>query len=227
MTTNTPTDRERLIPPTALFRFELPCYPVESIWEPQGPLELNERHRLPEFGLLDGAVPFADVRLGWSTRGLAISLTVRGKQQHPWCRHSRWESSDGMCVWISTRETANIHRANRFCHQFVFLPLGRGPQLDKPVVEHVMIQRATEHPKTLPAGALQIRSARHRDGYSLRAAIPAIALTGFDPDEHRRWGFSYAVMDRELGIQRLALSDEYPVASDPSLWSTLELIKPT
>ena len=70
--------------------------------------------------------------------------------------------------------------------------------------------------------AVQARSGK--DGYVLRAAIPAISLTGFDPDEHRRLGFFYAVTDRELGGQMLALSAEYPAASDPSLWSTLQLV---
>ncbi len=224
MAENPDSTVERLIPPTALFRFEIPCYPIDPVWEPQGSLELDERFRIPDFSQLDGVPSFADLRLGWSPRGLAISLVVGGKQQHPWCRQTRWESSDGLSIWISTRETDHIHRANRFCHQFVFLPCGRGQRLDQPVIDQVMIPRATENAKTLPAGAMHIRSARRKDGYVLRAAIPAISLTGFDPDEHRRLGFFYAVTDRELGGQMLALSAEYPAASDPSLWSTLQLV---
>ena len=91
------------------------------------------------------------------------------------------------------------------------------------MAEHLMIQRATENPKSLPAGALQVRSERRKDGYTIRAAIPAIAMTGFDPIEHRRLGFSFAVMDQELGWHTFALSPEYPIATDPSLWGTLVL----
>ncbi len=214
---------DRLVPPTALFRFEIPCLAIENVWEPTGKCELDERYCIPDFGRLDDHQPFADLRFAWSRKGFAISLIVNGKKQMPWCRHSRLESSDGLTLWLSTRETDNIHRANRFCHQFVLLPCGRGPRLDQPIASHVMIQRATENSKTLPAGALQIRSQRRKDGYAIRAAIPSFALTGFDPDEHRRLGFFFAVLDQELGWQMLALSPEFPVASDPSLWATLQL----
>ncbi len=55
------------------------------------------------------------------------------------------DSSDGLRVWIDTRDTHNIHRASRFCHQFVFLPTGGGPRLDQPVAEQTLINRAREN----------------------------------------------------------------------------------
>jgi hypothetical protein len=36
--------------------------------------------------------------------------------------------------------------------------------------------------------------------------------------------FYYAVTDRELGYQSLTLSDQFPVAEDPSLWGEAALI---
>ena len=62
-----------------------------------------------------GDSPYADLRLGWSEQGIAINVTVRGKQQAPWCRDSRIDESDGVQIWIDTRNTQNIHRAGRFC----------------------------------------------------------------------------------------------------------------
>jgi hypothetical protein len=37
-------------------------------------------------------------------------------------------------------------------------------------------------------------------------------------------GFSYAVMDRELGWQTFTVASEFPFDEDPSLWGTLELV---
>ena len=59
----------------------------------------------------------------------------------------------------------------------------------------------------------------------LQAFIPAAAITGYDPAEHPKLGFSYAVVDRELGWQTLSLGPEFPFVEDPSLWCTLELTK--
>ena len=56
-----------------------------------------------------------------------------------------------------------------------------------------------------PAGRARsncsVRSEIGKDGYLLEAFLPAEALTGFDPQEHPRLGFTYAVLDRELGVQ--------------------------
>ena len=48
--------------------------------------------------------------------------------------------------------------------------------------------------------------------------------TGWDPNEHHHLGFSYIMRDREFGKQSFAIGDEFPVASDPTLWGSLELI---
>ena len=54
--------------------------------------------------------------------------------------------------------------------------------------------------------------------------MPAEALTGFDPQEHPRLGFTYAVMDRELGKQTFNIGAGMPFDEDPGLWATLELV---
>ena len=53
--------------------------------------------------------------------------------------------------------------------------------------------------------------------------IPADCLTGFDPADYPRLGFSYAVVDRELGWQTFSVGPEYPIQEDPTLWGTMEL----
>jgi hypothetical protein len=48
-------------------------------------------------------------------------------------------------------------------------------------------------------------------------------MTGFDTAEHSRLGFTYAVIDRELGQQTFGVGGPMPYQEDPSLWATLEL----
>jgi hypothetical protein len=152
-------------------------------------------------------------------------VQVTGKRQLPWCRDSRPDDSDGFNIWIDTRNTKDIHRASRFCHRFAFLPAGGGRRLEEPLATWLPINRAKQHPKLPSSGALQIRSQTQPGGYVLEAHIAASALTGFDPEEHSRLGFTFAVIDREHGWQTFTVGPEFPFVEDPSLWGELELAK--
>ena len=72
----------------------------------------------------------------WNKEGLLFVLNVTGKKQSPWCRPTRMEDSDGLQLWIDTRDSHTVHRANRFCHRFQFLPFGGGHRLDEPIAAH-------------------------------------------------------------------------------------------
>ncbi|MFH1921921.1 MAG: hypothetical protein ABIP48_18805, partial [Planctomycetota bacterium] len=174
---------------------------------------------------LEGLAAPADVRAAWSELGVAMTVCVRGKKQPPWCRTTRPEESDGLHVWIDTRDVHNVHRASRFCHRVLFMPFGGGRRMDQPVAQWLPIHRARQHPRAIPAESLKVRSEPQDDGYRLDVFLAAEALTGFDPAEHPRLGFTYAVVDRELGEQTLGVGSPMPYQEDPSLWATLELVR--
>lgn len=215
----------QLLAPTFLFRFAAPCrYAKDMSAASPGPLP--ESHRLPCFAELDERRMFAEVRVGWNDVGLAVHLKVDGKKQAPWCRDSKIEDSDGIQLWIDTRDTKTVHRAGRFCHRFAVLPVGSGRNLDQPTIGLLAINRARESPREIHERQLVARSKRYAGGYELEAFFPAEALTGWDPAEHPKLGFNYAVFDRELGVQTFTIGPEFStVTEDPSLWGTLELVR--
>ena len=215
---------QRLIDPTFLFRFSLPCRYVKEKWSADGGGP-GPTHDLPSLHGLDGTPSLATVRAGWNETGLYFSADVQGKRQMPWCREGSIDESDGLHLWIDTRDTHNIHRASRFCHRFAFIPSGGGNRRTDPVAGQLGIQRAKEQAKPVLPRKLGVRSEMRVNGYVLEAFIQADALTGFDPSEHPRIGFMYAIVDRERGTQTLAVGTEFPYQEDPSLWATLELIK--
>ncbi len=215
---------DSLLPKRFLYRFSIPCLYRDPLWSGQ-PEGLDARYRLVSFAELEGRPMPADVRAAWSEAGLAFTVVVRGKQQPPWCRANRPEDSDGVVVWIDTRDVHNIHRASRFCHAFLFLPIGGGNRLADPIAQWVPIHRAREHPRPVEASQLNVLSRRTNDGYVLDVLIAAGALTGFDPQEHPRLGFNYLVIDRELGEQTLTVGSPMPFQEDPSLWASLELVR--
>jgi len=212
-----------LVDPTFLFRFSAPLYRAKQLWSKSG-IQLSKKHVIPSFAELSGNAIYADLRAAWNDDGLGLTLRVAGKKTTPWCRASRPEDSDGLHVFIDTRDTHSIHRASRFCHHFVFLPFGGGRGQDEPVGKWLPINRAREVSQEVEDATLKVRSESRIDGYLLFVQIPASAMTGFDPLEHPRLGFSYAVADRELGYQSFSLGPEYPVFDDPSLWGTLEMV---
>ena len=214
---------DTLLAPTFLFHFSVPLLRCKKNWTAKG-VQLDDTCKLPSFGELEDRPMFADVRAAWNDSGLFFNVRVSGKKQSPWCRGTRLDESDGLHVWIDTRDTHNIHRASRFCHRFVFTPAGGGRKLEEPVAELSEINRAREKPKPLGEARPQVRSEKRVDGYLLECYIPAESLTGFNPIDHPRLGFTYAVVDRELGWQTFSVGAEFPIVDDPSLWGTLEMV---
>lgn len=224
-----PLSDELLIDASFFFEFAIPCHRGTEQWTDAG-VQLGEFFRMPSFAhlaqdSLSGEPQWADLRVGWNDSGLVFNLRTRDKQKPPWCRATKVEDSDGLAVWIDTRNTPGIHRANRFCHHFRFLPAGGGTKCASPLALQLPVDRAKENAPNDGASRLKIRSEKRVDGYVLEAHIPSDALTGYDPAEHTQLGFMFAVYDREMGEHTLSVGSEFPYASDPSLWGTLELVK--
>ena len=218
-----------IIPNRFLVRLCHPCSYVAGVPNQSDDAEhlvdLPEAARLNNFADLDGAANVADVRLAWNEFGLAVQAQVSGKEEAPAGDAARPWSSDGLMLWIDTRDARSSHRATRYCHQFHFLPAGGGEDKDEPAVVPMKINRALQDAPLASASDIPFRTARTKTGYRIEVFLPAAVLTGFDPAEHPRLGFYYLVRDRELGDQFLSVNGDFPFADDPSLWAVLELVK--
>jgi len=217
-------NEEQLIPPTMLYRFALPCRKTTAKWSAKTGIDLGDEYILPSLSTLDGRKRYADIRAAWCPDGLYFNVDIESKQQSVWCRETQLMDSDGFQVWVDTRNTHNVHRATRYCHWFLFLPTGGGSKRDNPIGSMLRINRSKDDPKTLNQVKPKVVSREKIGGYYLSTHIPRQALDGWDTNEHTRIGFNYAVLDREMGDQTLAVGTEFPISEDPSLWQTLELI---
>lgn len=216
----------QLVPNRFLFRVSHPCHHVAGIPDDDESLfSLGEECRLEGFAALDGGRDFADVRMAWNEGGLAVQVEVRGKEGPPAGDAARPRSSDGLSLWVDTRDSRTSHRASRFCHQFHFLPVGGGPDRDEPVVVQAKIHRALGEAPFAPASAVPMRVKRRAGGYRLSVFLTAGALAGFDPEQSKRLGLFYVVRDGELGEQSLGATADLPYAEDPTLWAVLELVR--
>lgn len=216
----------RLLPPAFLFRFAVPISFVDPAGTTKaGTLPLPESARVAMPSVMDDAEPFVALSLGWNDNGLAISLTVTGKRKPPECDLRNPTESDGLQIWIDTRDTQSIHRASRFCHHFCAMPAGSSRGKKEPVVVQQPIARAKEDAPIADSEAIPIAVELTVDGYRLDLFLPAAVLNGYDPEASPRLGFYACVKDRELGDQVWSVGAEFPYAHDPSLWSTLELVR--
>lgn len=216
-----------LIPNRFLFRVCYPCRYVAEIPQEGSDdlLDLPEECRLDSFADMDERRSFADVRMAWNEGGLALQVQVRGKEQPPIGDIARPRSSDGVTLWIDTRDARTSHRASRYCHQFHFLAAGGGLDKDEPAFAQSKINRALQDAPVVAADTVPFQFVPRTGGYRLEAFMPAAALNGFDPEQNPRLGIHVAVHDQELGEQSLSVGDDFPWAEDPSLWSVLELVK--
>jgi hypothetical protein len=216
-----------LIPSRFLFRVCYPCRYISGIPANDSDrlLDLPLDCRIENFADTAGRKNYADLRVAWNDLGLAVQLEVSGKEQDPQGHAARLRGSDGLTLWIDTRDARTSHRASRYCHQFHFLPTGGGPDADEPVFGQTKINRALQDAPLCNSNYVPFRSQRTAHGYRLEAFLPAAVLHGFDPEQNRRLGFYYAVRDSELGEQVLSVGSEFPYWEDPSLWSVLELVE--
>jgi hypothetical protein len=216
-----------LVPHRFLLRVAHPCRYAKSmpLTDDERLLELSAEYRIENYAGMDGEKNFADVCLAWNEHGIGLQVEVRGKLQLPAGNPDRPRGSDGVTLWLDTRDARASHRASRYCHQFHFLATGAGPERDEPAFVQTKINRALEDAPFASAAKVMLKVHTKKSGYLLEAFLPADVLTGYDPDEHRRLGFFYAVRDDELGEQLLSMSPEFPFWEDPSLWSVLELCR--
>src|SRR4051812_20461895 len=207
-----------LVPNRFLFRVAVPCRYVPDVPREGADdlLDLPEACRVDNYAAMDGRRNFADVRLAWNEGGLALQAEVRGKERPAAGDAARPRHSDGVTLWVDTRDARTSHRASRYCHQFHFLPAGGGPERDAPAFVQAKINRALQDAPLAPASAVAFHAALRGSGYRLEAYLPAAVLHGFDPEQNPRLGVYYAVHDNELGTQTLGVGADFPFAEDPT-----------
>lgn len=214
-----------VVPHRFLFHYELAVPRIGGLPRRKGsrPLDLPETARIADLSALDRAASFADLRAAWNEHGLGFQVEVAGRTKPLRCDPDRPEFSDGLRIWIDTRNTRNVHRATRFCHTFLVMPWGGGDDGAAPVAMQVPVPRAREDAPLCDPEDLLVGSDVVKSGYRLELWLTAAVLNGFDPAAQPRIGFHYAILDTERGVQTPAVGEDYPYESDPSLWGVLHL----
>lgn len=213
------------IPPRAFFAYSVRCPYVGDTLKIDGNLrDWPEAARLPDLQAIEGRAHFGDVYLGWNETGLYCGVSVRNKTEY---RIDPRNCARGECLelWIDTRDLKDVHRANRYCHHFCFLPGGSGRDGKGPIGRQANIHGAREQAPPCPEDSIHLGLRRLKRSYQLELRIPAAGLNGFQPGEFDRLGFTYLLHDSQKGTQAWSAATDLPVESDPSVWGTAELVR--
>lgn len=215
----------QIIPPTFSFRYALPVV-CDSRIPRRGRrlLKFTDEHQLlhPQ-SIMDSTPARVRVFSGWNARGIGFAVEVCGKQHPPVSNPARPDETDGFQLWLHTRSALTIHRANRLCHLFCALPNGGGEDGQAPVVRQLPVPRASEDAPLFPPDAFRAAVQTLSDGYRLEFWLPSETLNGFDPEDSPQLSCYWRLRDSEIGDVCLSVDDSFPFASDPSLWTTLDL----
>jgi len=219
-----------VLPRAFLFRYSIPVRRIDRLpGTGKKPLNLPKRCTLPDIAELDGTPSFAELRAAWNPGGIGFSLTVsrRSDAALPDVDSRSPEDSDGLQLWIDTRNTQSIHRASRFCHHFHLVPSADGKERNRPQCIQLPIarSRSEDEPDSPVVRSVPLTMKSLADGYRLDVWFPADVLSGFDPETTRQLGFYYSVHDAVHGEQFLSVGRDFPFSHDPSLWSTLDLVE--
>jgi hypothetical protein len=216
-----------LLPQAFWFRIAASCPRVEALprsADSKRLLDLSASCALPDGAGLEGRRSWAEVRLGWNSRGLGIAVLAQGVHDQQ-LAGDRPEKFADVQFWVDTRDTRDVSRATRFCHRFsAQLEICESGRKLKVEATQRPIARAIADPPMSRPGLIESRAELGRAGWMLELFLPAQVLHGFDPETNRRLGFAYQVADHVRDDQFLGVGRDFPIGENPSLWSTIELL---
>lgn len=211
------TAPETVLPPVALDdSYSIPFWSQYEL--PDG---FNKRPGEP--GLLQARKPDIadrfDFRIGWNQGGLVFTIVVAKKNKQGFSSHHSLHAADCARLCIDTRDVKENHRANSYCHKFLFYPfVGESAEVSKPLAQWLQINRAKSAPNPVDVELFRMSSEAAKDGYHFSVLIPAETMTGFDPSDFNRFGMHFVVRDSQYGAFVLQYAEPAPCEEDPSLW---------
>lgn len=207
------------ITPVNFFQFKMDCHYSE---EPLAKLPPKKRskHLLPSLAELCHEDSFAEISLGWSKEGVHVLLEVLQPMRK--VNYPEISRGDSLELFFDTRDVKTSGFATRFCHHFFFLP----ESVEGVQAGELTRFRSEDMHELCQSSALQVSAHKKKDGYGLHIFIPSNCLFGYDPEQFDRMGFTYRINRADGPPQHFCVSsDDYSIEQNPSLWSSLRLVK--
>lgn len=175
---------------------------------------------LPDLSKMNGEYAFASLALVWNFLGLELLAIVDKPYEKSF--YPGLEQGDSLEVCVDTRNVKTSGYNTRFCHHFFALP---SPVNGIEAGEITRFRTEDAH-ELCDHKALVVASQSQKNQYLLHFFIPALCMHGYDPEQFDQIGFSYRLNRVSGPPQHFSVhSKEYVWEQQPSLWSSVKLVK--
>lgn len=176
--------------------------------------------KVPDTSELSVEESFADVHMGWNADGLYFSVFLHVPFQQ--ANYPNYDRGDSVELFIDTRDVKTSGFNTRFCHHFFFLPA----DVDGVQAAEVTRFRTEDVHELCDPKELKVLTDFSKKSYLIKIFIPSQCLYGYDPEQFDRLGFTYRINRHGGSSQHFSVSSlEYPIEQQPSLWSSVRLVK--
>lgn len=208
--------------PINFFQIQVECHNLERTSKTLFALDTKnyKKYLLPSNSSLTSEYPFADVAMAWSKEG--VELLVHVEQAYQESSYPQIDRGDSFEFCIDTRDVKTSGYNTRFCHHFFCLP----EAVDGRQAGEITRFRTEDFHELCDPNDLKVRTQLKKDEYFLQIFVPAQCLHGYDPDQFDRIGFTYRINRADSLPQHFTvLSTDYQFEQQPSLWSSVRLVK--
>ncbi len=179
-----------------------------------------KKYLLPDVAALCSESKFAAVALGWHSDGIEIFVSIA----QPFKRsvYPDLRKGDSVEIFLDTRDVKTSGYNTKFCHHFFFLPEAiEGQQAG----EITRFRTEDKHELCDPL-ELKVQTQLKDYSYTMALSLPRQVLFGYEPAQFSRLGFTYR-LNRAQGLPQhfSATTEDYQIEQQPSLWSSLNLIR--
>lgn len=205
--------------PINFFQISLDCYSIKENSSFPQLKSIQKKYTLPDTSGLCGDEAFAKIAMGWNSEG--IEICVEADTYHPEVRYPEIAQGDSVEIFIDTRDVKTSGFNTRFCHHFFFLP----ESIEGHMAGELTHFRTEDAHELCDPKLLKVESQVKKNWYLMHIFIPAHCLNGYEPSQFNRMGFSYRINRRHGAPQHFsAVSSEYQINQQPSLWASVRLI---
>lgn len=206
--------------PVNFFQIGANCHFVEKRSFPQLSKTNLKKYLLPDTSALCGEDTFAQLGMGWNQEGIELYVVIGQAMEQ--CQYPDVERGDSVELFFDTRDVKTSGFNTRFCHHFFFLP----ESVEGIQAGEITRFRTEDIHELCDPNELKIKTDLRSKEMILQIFIPSQCLYGYDPDQFNRMGFTYRINRYKGKSQHFsATSDDYQIEQQPSLWSTLQLVK--
>jgi hypothetical protein len=215
-------DRNFALSPINYFQISTDCLFAPPVKDNSFPLTSAnfKKYKLPDTSALCNEEHFAELSLGWNAAGIAAFVTV--DNAFHLATYPDVSQGDSIELFIDTRDVKTSGFNTKFCHHFFFLP----ESVEGHQAGEITRFRTEDLHELCDPHALRVKGQLKSSSYNLQIFIPTECLHGYDPEQFDRLGFSYRINRSGKAPQHFSVTtDEFQIEQQPSLWSSLKLIK--